>query len=282
MFDPTTNAEITAICGTTDKTCVLDPLPANQLRDDISSIVSVITMTTNISLDETVMPRPLKHAIVRQSLKKPSLNKDILSNYRPVSNLTQLSKVIEKVVALRIITHVSDQQMVGCFQSAYRKKHSTETAQLYVTSAIKTTIDNKQGTTLVLVDFSAAFDTINNDILIRRLRLRYGFVGKALDWIISYLQEWTQRIVIGGQLSSTTTLTAGVPQGSVLGPLLFSLYVQPIGDIIRAHGLFFHHYADDLQIYSHFDLNPSALAAVVQQMEDCLEKNNGWPGILCV
>ncbi|KAI0238381.1 hypothetical protein LSAT2_010939 [Lamellibrachia satsuma] len=222
------------------------------------------------------MPRPLKHAIVRPSLKKPSLDKDILSNYRPVSNLTQLSKVIEKVVALRIMTHVSDQQMVECFQSAYRKKHSTETALLYVTSAIKTAMDNKQGTTLVLVDFSAAFDTINHDILIRRLRLRYGFVGKALDWIISYLQERTQRIVIGGQSSSTTTLTAGVPQGSVLGPLLFSLYVQPIGDIIRAHGLFFHHYADDLQIYSHFDLNPSALAAVVQQMEDCLDDIKQW------
>ena len=72
---------------------------------------------------------------------------------------------------------------------------------------------------------SAAFDTINHDILIRRRRLRYGFVGKALDWIISYLQERTQRIVIGDQSSNTTTLTAGVPQGSVLGPLLFSLYV---------------------------------------------------------
>ena len=122
---------------------------------------------------------------------------------------------------------------------------------LYVTSAIKTVMDNKQGTTLVRVDFSAAFDTINHDILIRRLRLRYGFVGKAIDWIISYLQERTQRIVIGDQSSSTTTLTTGVPQGSVLGPLLLSLYVQPIGDIIRAHGLFFHHYADDLHIYTH-------------------------------
>ena len=67
------------------------------------------------------------------------------------------------------------------------------------------------------------------------------------------------------------TLTPGVPQGSVIGPLLFSLYVQPIGDIIQARGLFFHHYAYDLHIYSHFDLNPPALAAVVQKMEDCLD-----------
>ena len=115
MFDPTTNAEITVICGTTDKTCILDPLPANQLRDNITSIVSIITLITNASLDEAVMPRPLKHA------KKPSLDKDILSNNRPVSNLTQFSKVIEKVVVLGIMMHISDQQMIESFQSAYRK-----------------------------------------------------------------------------------------------------------------------------------------------------------------
>ena len=121
VFDPTTNADITVICGTTDKTGVLDPLPAYQLRDNITSIASVITLITNTSLDEAVMPRPLKRAIVRPSLKKPSLDKETLNNYRPVSNLTQFSKVIEKVVALRIMTHVSDQQMVECFQ--YRKKN---------------------------------------------------------------------------------------------------------------------------------------------------------------
>ena len=142
-----------------------------------------------------------------------------------MSNLTQLSKVIQKVVALRIMTHVSDQQMVECFQSAYRKNHSTETALPYVTSAVKTAVVKKQGTMLLLVDFSNAFDTINHNILIRRLRLRYGVFVKALDWVISYLKERTQRVVIGDQSSSTTTLTAGVPQGSVFGPLLFSLYV---------------------------------------------------------
>ena len=192
MFDRTTSTEITAICCATKKTCVLDHLPANQLTDNITSIVPAITRVTNASLDEGVMPKSLKHEIVRPLLKKPSLDKDTLSSYRPWSNLTQLSKVIEKVVALRITTHVSGQQLVECFQSAYRNKHSTETALLYVTSAVETAMDKTQGTILLLVDFSSAFDTINHNILIRRLRLRFGFVGKTLDWMISYLKERMQ------------------------------------------------------------------------------------------
>ena len=255
---------------------MLDPLPANQLTDNITGIVPAITRIKNASLDEGKMPKSLKHAIVRPLLKKASLGKDTVSSYRPLSNLTQLSKVIEKVVALRIMSHVSDQQMVESFQSAYRKKHSTETELLYVISAVKTAMDKKQGAILLLVDFSSAFDTIDHNILIRRLRLRYGFVGKTLDWVISYLKERTQRVVIGDQSSSTTTLTRGVPEGSIFGPLLFSLYVQPIGDIIRAHGLFFHQYADDLQVYAHFDLNHSALSAAVKQMEDCLDEEKVW------
>ena len=117
VFDRTKNTEITTIGSAGNKTCVLDPLPANQLIDNITLIVPAITRITNASLDEGMMPKSLKHALLRPLLKKPSLDKDTLSSYRPVSNLTQLSKVIEKVVALRIMTHVSDQQMVECFQS---------------------------------------------------------------------------------------------------------------------------------------------------------------------
>ena len=132
VFDRTTNTEITAICSATKKTCVLYPLLANQLTDNITRIVPAITRVTNTSLDEGVMPKSLKHAIVRPLLKKPSLDKDTLSSYRPVSNLTQLSKVIEKVVALRIMMHVSDQQMVECFQSAYRGKNIRQKLRCYM------------------------------------------------------------------------------------------------------------------------------------------------------
>ena len=101
--------------------CWILCLQIMQLTDKITSILPAITRITNASLDEGVMPKSLKRAIVRPLLKKPSLDKDTLSSYRPVSNLTQLYKVIEKIVALSIMTHVSGQQMVECFQSAYQK-----------------------------------------------------------------------------------------------------------------------------------------------------------------
>ena len=113
-------------------------------------------------------------------------------------------------------------------------------------------------------------------ILLRRLRLRYGLEGKALDLIASYLQGRTQRVVIGEQSSSPSMLMSGVPQGSVLDPLLFSLYVQTIGNSIRAHGLFYHQYADDLQLYCHFALTKQALAEAMRHIEKCVDKLNDW------
>ena len=169
-----------------------------------------------------------------------------------VSNLPQLSKVTEKVILQRQTRHIEDESMFDPYQSAYRANQSTETALLFVVNQIKMAFDNRKGTVLVFIDFSSAFDTIDHAILLRMLR--HGLEGKALDLIASYRQGRTQRVVIGEQSSSSSMLMSGVPQGSVLGRLLFSLYVQSIGDIIRAHDLFYQQYADDLQLYCHFAL----------------------------
>ena len=98
-----------------------------------------------------------------------------------------------------------------------------------------------------MIDISAAFDTIDHHILLHRLRHRYGVLGAALKWIESYLTDRCQRVCLNDEYPPRFVLYTRVPQGSVLGLLLFSLYIQPIGDIIRKHGLTFHHYADDLQ-----------------------------------
>ena len=118
-------AVITTILCTTDKTCTLDLLPTKQLNDNIESVVPIIAYITNASLENAVMPVMLKQAIFRPLLKKQSLDKDIFNNYRRVSNLSHLSNVIEKVIARRIISYISDQRVEDCFQSTYRKKQST-------------------------------------------------------------------------------------------------------------------------------------------------------------
>ena len=204
-----------------------------------------------MSIAQSDIPELLKESVVRPPLKKPSLDVDVLSNYRPVSNLPQLSKVLEKVIAKRIQEHTF--AMSELYQSAYKSCHSTETALVCVCDDIQLAFDKRMGTALIMIDLSAAFDTINHDILLRRLRDRYGIMGDALKWVKSYLTNRFQKISINEYTSCSSLLSSGVPQGSVLGPLLFSLYVQPAGDIIRKHGLSFHHYADDLQIYTSFE-----------------------------
>ena len=116
------------------------------------------------------MPSALKMACVHPLLKKLSLDRDILRNYRPVSTLSHLSKVIEKVVALRLSDHLDSQNLNEPFQFAYRRLHSTETALLRVCSDIRAALDRRKGTLLVLLDLSPAFDTIDHTILLNRLR----------------------------------------------------------------------------------------------------------------
>ena len=126
----------------------------------------------------------------------------------------------------------------------------------------------------VLLDLSSAFDTFDHLILLNRLWERFDFCGLLHQWMTSYLQDQSQRIVIGRASSKPRILTAGVPQGSVLGPLLFSLYVQPIGEVIRRHGLHFHHYADDLQVFSHLNLSQESLRDALSRLEACVAEIN--------
>jgi hypothetical protein len=273
-LQPTSEEEIHKMT----KTCELDPLPAKQMKQCLQSVVPVVTRITNMSLAEGNVPTSLKEARVRPLIKKPSLDRDVLKNYRPVSNLPLVSKVIEKVVAARLCEHlhVDTQNMQEPFQSAYRKHHSTETALVRVCNDIRTALDDKQGTLLVLLDLSSAFDTIDHQILLARLEKRFGLQGSVLQWMESYLQDRSQRVVIGQASSTSQPLNTGVPQGSVLGPMGFSLYVQPIGEIIRRHGLQFHHYADDLQLLITFSLNPASLLDALRRLEACIAEIKAW------
>jgi DNA-directed RNA polymerase subunit F len=117
-LEPTSEEEIRKITSKMNKTCDLDPLPAKQMKQCLASVVPVITMITNTSLTEGTLPPSLKEALVHPLIKKPSLDKDVLKNYRPVSNLPLISKIIEKVVALRLTEHLDTQNLQEPYQSA--------------------------------------------------------------------------------------------------------------------------------------------------------------------
>ena len=123
------------------------------------------------------------------------------------------------------------------YQSAYRSNHSVETALLKVRTDLLAAIDGKEVTCLILLDLSVAFNTVDHQLLLNHLSFRFGIEGKCLEWIESYLTSRNQQVVIGLHQSSPKQLAQGVPQGSILGPILFTLYMSPLGDICRRHGI---------------------------------------------
>ena len=162
----------------------------------------------------------MKSAIINPLLKK--LNLALLQkNYQPVSNLKYLSKLIERVIAQKLNEHLTRNDIFEPMQSAYRKAHSTETALVRIQNDILRTTDNKEVTILLLVDLSAAFDTVNHAILINRLEKSVGIKGNALKWFVSYLNGRRQCVMINYASSQFADIRFGVPQGSVLGPSLF-------------------------------------------------------------
>jgi hypothetical protein len=275
-FEPTTVEEITKIIKkSSNASCELDPLPTKLLHDSVLDILApVITSIVNLSLDTGTVPDSLKAALVHPLLKKTLLDWDVLKNYRPVSNLAFVSKVIEKAVALQLFNHMATNDLLETFQSAYKHQHSTETALLRVVNDILRAIDSKEAVFLVLLDLSAAFDTLDHDLLLTLLKETIGIDGNVLKWFTSYLTNRSQQITIDSIKSAIHLLLYGVPQGSVLGPILFCIYILHIGNIVRRHGFQFHIYADDTQVYIGF--KPADVTCVLQKLELCIDEIRLW------
>ena len=202
-------------------------------------------------------------------LKKPGLDQEILKNFRPVSNLSFVSKVIEKVIAARLLDHMKENGLMDPYQSAYRKGHSTETALVRVHNDIVSTVDKKgSGVCLILLDLSVAFDTVDHTIFLTFLRKHIGLSGRALDVMESYLSGRTQCVSIYGVLSELKELECGVPQGSVLGPIEFCIYTIPLGAILKYHKINYHIYVDDTHIYCSFKID--SLDEVLDRVSKCI------------
>ena len=239
------------------KTCTLDPLPTWLLKICIEDVLPALTEIVNKSLEGSVVTENMKQAIITPLLKKPGLD-PILKNYRPVSNLSFLSKVVERIVAKQLLNHIYENKCHEILQSAYKTNHSTETALLRVKNDIVIAMDGQKVVLLILLDLSAAFDTVDHEILLNCMSSRFGIKGKVLEWFRSYLSNRGQAVMVNGALGNSQTLKYGVPQGSVLGPILFTLYTAPLADVVRQHNVQFHFYADDTQLCLSFKPNYDA------------------------
>lgn len=274
-FAPATADEVkNIILSSTDSSCALDILPTRLLKSCIDVLLPPITNLLNLCLCESTFPASFKHATVTPLLKKPSLPQDDLANYRPISNLNFLSKVLERLIFNRILHHLNSFQSISPFQSAYRKFHSTESALLRIQNDLLLAMEKKRVSALVLLDLSAAFDTVDHQILLSRLSLNFGLSGSALSLLTSYLSNRTQSVQAGSDSTPASPVLTGVPQGSVLGPLLFTLYTTPLSYLLTDSDVSFHFYADDTQLYSSFSApdSPTALAA----MSNALDSVYSW------
>jgi len=200
-------------------------------------------------------------------LKKQTLDPDEASSYRPISNLPYISKLIEHVVARRFSVHSSKFNLLPVQQSAYRPFHSTETALLSVHNDLVRSTDNGRISLLVLLDLSAAFDTVDHNILLSVLSNRFSINSTALRWFESYLTDRTQYFTYAGEKTTSSPVDCSVPQGSVLGPRCFVSYTEDIIEVLEQHAVQSHLYADDTQF--HDSCRPNDTGPLRRRLSNC-------------
>ena len=216
------------------KSCELDDIPTNILKQMLPQVIRLITKIVNLSLEEGVFSTNWKLAVVRPLLKKIGLEL-INSNYRPVSNLPFISKVVEKCMLLQLSRHCEDFNLLPDYQSAYRENRSCETAVLRVSNDILWAFEKQSITSLVAIDLSAAFDTVDHTILLNILNCKFGLTGKALKWFDSYLRPSSFKVLVdNNHQSKEKSLEVSVPQGSCAGANLFNIYCSPLEDVVPA------------------------------------------------
>ena len=257
------------------KHCSMDPVPTWLLKNSLDPVLPMITAIFNQSLESGEVPKSMKNALITPLLKKPKLDSTDISNYRPVSNLSFLSKVLERVVDAQLSRYLTENGLHEKLQSAYRKNHSTETALIRVQNDIMLAFGEKKVCLLLLLDLSAAFDTVEHAALLKTME-KLGISCVPLQWFRSYLEGRMQQVKINDSLSDPQPLTSGVPQGSVLGPVLFNIYTASLGRLIQSHGLSYHLYADDTSLYLTFEADETDNA--VARIEHCAEAVREWMG----
>ena len=234
------------VTSITTKSCGWDNISIDMILKCLPFCLLPLTYIINYSISSNVFPTAWKYAHVCPipKIQNPLTPRD----FRPISLLPVLTKVIEKLVCIQVFQYLNDHLLLQPLQSGFRKCHSTASALLKIISDIINAIDDQEVTILALLDFSKAFDTVNHKLLLAKLK-SLGFMESTIDWFNSYLSGRQQRVVFDNSISSWLLLNNGVPQGSILGPLLFILMTHDLSDNIKFSN--HHMYADDTQLYIH-------------------------------
>ena len=236
---------------------------STKLLKKINDIISPpLTLVINQSLNTGIFPDTLKVAKVMPLLKKGDNN--LLNNYRPISLLPAISKVFEKIVYRQIYSYLEQHNLLLKSQYGFRTDHSTELAGLEFVDRILHDMDNKQFPLAIFLDLSKAFDTLDHTILLTKLK-HYGILGVPLKWFTSYLSNRKQYVQLDSVKSNLLDIKTGVPQGSILGPLLFIIYMN---DIKSASDRF------DLVLYADDTTLNTALGSITQNCTNLVETSH--------
>ena len=256
------------------KSCELDPIPSKVLIECLDYIIPSLTDLFNSSLAPVIFPQCIKSALVTPILKKMCLDLNDLNNYRPVSNLCFIAKILEKLVLSQVSSYLKSYNLYNTCQSAYRPGHSTETALLKVVNDLFLSLNKGNISVLAMLDFFSAFDTIYHPILVHRLHTDIGFTDTVLQWFSSYLTDRTHYISLSNHCSAFAPMHSCVPQGSVLGRILFTMYIKPLSAIIASDSIIHHSFADDLRLQ--MSDPPEGISALLHSMQSCISDVKAW------
>ena len=253
-----------------------DPAPAPVLIKHLDTLLPIWVEIVNLSLEAGSMDH-LKSAVILPLIKELTSTTDIenLKNYRPVSNLVFISKLVERVVDIRLQQHLEQNNLMIDNQYGYKKSHSTEMLLLKVLNNLFESCDKNIPSIVLLLDLSAAFDTIDHKKLLEILYRDIGITGVVLNWFESFLINRTQRVKIGETYSDTADLPFGVAQGSILGPTLFNIYIRSLYKYVEQTKFEIEGFADDHQLVKQF-LLPLELKALGDDIVNCLKCISKW------
>src|SRR6218665_2204237 len=244
------------------------------LQEHLDILLPLLTTICNQSILKGVLPPAQKRSILIPVIKREGLDPTDPGNFRPIANVSLISKVVEKIIASQLLPYLEANNLIPAIQSGFRKGHSTETLLLRLLSDIYGAIDRSQLTLLALFDVGAAFDTVDHGILLERLRISFGVTGVFLCWLESFLGERTLCVVHGPSRSPWVTAPYGLPQGSGLGPLLYIIYTSDLATLLASYSALAQLYADNVQAYLH--CSPSDAIATALVMSSIMRALETW------